>query len=529
MSILLSYFLYPCSIRVSSVAYAIPVCNQEKSDNITEGVTLMSNRRMLNLGIAVAVAFVFILSGLCGESPATDRRPNILFVFLDDFGWRDTGYMGSDFFETPHLDRLAAEGMVFTNAYSCAANCAPARACLLSGQYTPRHQIFNVGTQPRGKAEYRKLLHVPGVDVLDPSLKTWAQRIKDVGYTTATMGKWHLSDDPLPYGFDVNIGGTHSGSPPKGYYPPHNVPGLEDAPKNEYLTDRLSDEAVKFIRANKDRPWLLYLTHFAVHTPLNAKKELLPKYEAKAPGELHNHPVMATMIQAVDDGVGKIQATLDELGLVDDTIIVFFSDNGGVAGITDMKPLRGYKGTYYEGGIREPFFVKWPGVVTPGTKCDEPIIGVDLFPTLCTMAGAKLPKGQPLDGVDLVPLFQGEQTKLADRALYWHFPAYLQAGGGAQGAESRDPLFRTRPCSIIRLGDWKLHQYFEDGGLELYNLASDDAETTNLAEKMPDKTRELLTRLEVWQKAVGAPIPSEPNPDYNPVAEAAAIKAQSGS
>jgi len=237
---------------------------------------------------------------------------------------------------------------------------------------------------------------------------------------------------------------------------------------------------------------------------------------------------MATMIQAVDDGVGKIQATLDELGLADDTIVIFFSDNGGVAGITDMKPLRGYKGTYYEGGIREPFFVKWPGVVTPGTKCDEPIIGVDLFPTLCTMAGAKLPNGQPLDGVDLLPLLQGRQSKL-DRALYWHFPAYLQAGGGAQGAESRDPLFRTRPCSIIHLGDWKLHQYFEDGGLELYNLANDVAETTNLAKKMPDKTRELLTRLETWQKTVGAPIPSEPNPNYNPAAEAAAFKAKRGS
>ena len=457
-------------------------------------------------------------------------RPNILFIYLDDFGWKDTGYMGSDFFETPHLDKLAGEGMVFTNAYSCASNCAPARACLLSGQYTPRHQVFNVGTGPRGKAQHRRLLHVPGVSTLDPRITTWAHSLQAAGYRTATIGKWHLSEDPIPYGFHVNVGGTHSGSPPRGYYPPHNnVPGLEDAPPGEYLTDRLNQEALAFVRENQNRPWMLYLTHFAVHSPFHAKKELVSKYEAKRKGQLHNNVTMATMIQAVDDGVGELRAALDELGLTNNTIIVFFSDNGGVAKVTDMAPLRGYKGTYYEGGIREPFFVKWPGVVKPGTTCDEPIIGVDLYPTFCDMVGTKLPEDQPQDGLSLVPLLKGDVGSLPERALFWHFPAYLQAGGAVEGVESRDPLFRSRPCSIIRQGDWKLHQYFEDGGLELYNLKKDIGETTNLAETYPEKRQALLRQLLQWRANMNAPVPSEPNPAFDAQAEAEAIRSRRSS
>lgn len=446
-------------------------------------------------------------------------KPNILFIYIDDMGWRDIGCMGSDFYETPHIDKLAAEGMLFTDAYSAAANCAPARACLLSGQYTPRHEVFNVGTGPRGNAKHRRLLHVPGTDTLDPTIKTWAHCAQEAGYATATMGKWHLSKDPVPYGFDLNVGGTHSGGPPRGYYPPHgNVPGLQDAPKNEYVTDRLSAEAVKFIRASKDGPWFLYLTHFAVHTPLNAKKELVEKYKNKKPGKLHSHVAMATMIEAVDDGVGRIRSTLDVLGLAGNTIILFFSDNGGYGGATDMAPLKGYKGTYYEGGIREPLLVKWPGVVGPGTKCGVPVHGVDLYPTFCEMMGAKRPD-QPLDGVSLVPLLKGEKGSLGDRPLFWHFPAYLQ--GGAD--EQRDSLFRTRPCGIVRLGDWKLHQYFEDGGLELYNLKSDVGETTNLATKNAAKTKELFAVLKQWQKTIGAPIPTERNPAFDEAAHAAAL------
>jgi arylsulfatase A-like enzyme len=455
----------------------------------------------------------------------TTQRPNILFIFLDDYGWRDAGFMGSDYYETPHLDQLASEGMVFTDAYSCAANCAPARACLLSGQYTPRHEIYNVGTRRRGNPKFGSLMHIPGTDTLRRDIVTWAHCMQRAGYRTATMGKWHLSQDPRPYGFDVNIGGTHSGSPPRGYFPPHGkVPGLQDAPDGEYLTDRLHDEAVRFIEANRDRPWFLYLTHFAVHTPLQAKPELLEKYEQKEKGRLHDSAVMAAMIESVDQGVGRLVAKLQELGLTDKTAIVFFSDNGGYGPATSMSPLKGYKGTYYEGGIREPFFVTWPGVVAAGSTCGEPVIGVDLFPTFCEMTGAQLPSDQPLDGVSLVPLLRGTGT-LAPRALFWHFPAYLQSYAGTD-QQQRDPLFRSRPCGIIRLGDWKLHEYFEDGGLELYNLRADIGERNNLADSMPDKARQLHEMLIRWRQSVGAPVPTEPNPEYDAKAEARAIAAR---
>ena len=451
-------------------------------------------------------------------------KPNILIIYLDDFGYRDTGFMGSDFYETPHLDRLARNGMIFTDAYSCAANCAPARACLLSGQYTPRHKLYNVGTRPRGAAAHRRLLHIPGVDTLNPKIKTWAHQLHATGYKTGTFGKWHLSRDPIPYGFDVNIGGTKSGGPPKGYYPPHpKAPGLKKAPKNEYLTDRLSDEVIKFIRDNKDRPWCAYLTHFAVHTPLHAKKELVEKYRSKKSGKLHNHVKMATMIQAVDDGVGKIKKTLDELKLTDKTVIVFFSDNGGYGPATDMAPLKGYKGTYYEGGIRVPLFVHWPGVVKAGSRSSEPVIGVDLYPTLCEIAGTQKPDNQAADGRSLLPLLTQKKKSFGTRPIYWHFPAYLQSYQKVYD-EQRDPLFRSRPCSIIRDGKWKLHQYFESGDLELYDLENDIGEKQNLAKSNASKCNELLEKLKKWQKGIKADIPTEKNPQFDAEKEARAIK-----
>ena len=453
----------------------------------------------------------------------TDGKPNILFIYLDDFGWKDTSYMGSDFFETPHIDKLAREGMIFTNAYSAAANCAPARACLLSGQYTPRHEIYNVGTGPRGKAAFRKLLHVPGVSSLKPEIKTWAHCLQEAGYRTATMGKWHLSKDPLPYGFDVNIGGTHSGGPPKGYYPPHpGAPNLGDVPRDEYLTDTLSKRACDFIRKNKSRNWVLYLTHFAVHTPIQAKKELLAKYREKKPGDQHNDIEMATMIQSVDDGVGEIVAELEAQGIRDNTVILFFSDNGGYGPATDMAPLKGYKGTYYEGGIRVPFFVNWPGMVQEGQENETPIIGVDLYPTLCEIAGAALPANQALDGRSLLPLFKGTvDDDWNHRPLFWHFPAYLQSYSRIDG--QRDLLFRSRPCSIVRKGDWKLHHYFENDEHELYNLREDIGETRNLAESDQERLDELRSELERWRNQIDAPVPRELNPDYDPAREKAEI------
>ena len=472
----------------------------------------------------------FVWGSLSAEASADQPTapPNILLIFLDDFGWMDTSYMGSDFYETPHIDELASQSMVFTNAYSCSANCAPARASLLSGQYTPRHQVYNVGTRPRGKSIYRRLEHIPGVDTLDPKIKTWAHQLQAAGYRTATMGKWHLSKDPIPYGFDVNIGGSHSGGPPSGYYPPHGkVPGLENSPEGEYVTDRLSDETCKFITASKDKPWMVYLTHFAVHTPIQAKKELIAKYEAKQPGQLHQNVKMATMIQAVDDGVGKIVATLEKLGVRDNTVIMFYSDNGGYGPATDMDPLKGYKGTYFEGGVRVPFFVNWPGVVKPNQKSEEPIIGVDIYPTLCEISGASLPANQIVDGVNLVSLFKGEVSNLDQdgqpRSLHWHFPAYLQSYENVSD-EQPDPLFRARPCSVIRKGKWKLIQYFESGNLELYNLSNDLGETTNVATSNLATVDELFLQMESWQQQTKAAIPRAANPEFDAAAEAAAIE-----
>lgn len=475
-------------------------------------------RTVLGIGLAIL--------GLAAPQSATaesDQRPNVLFIFLDDYGWRDAGFMGSDYYETPHLDALAAKGMIFSNAYSCAANCAPARASLLSGQYSPRHEIYNVGTERRGNPKFGSLKHIPGTDTLRPDIKTWAHCVQESGYKTATIGKWHLSNDPLPYGFDVNVGGTHSGSPPRGYFPPHNkAPGLKNAPADEYLTDRLSDEAIKFIEANQSNPWFLYLTHFAVHTPLQGKPDLVAKYEAKRPGQLHQSAVMAAMIESVDDGVGRIIKTLDKLGISDNTVIVFTSDNGGYGPATSMAPLRGYKGCYYEGGIREPFFVTWPGVIPAQSRSDQPVIAVDLFPTFCEMTNSELPTDQPLDGVNLMPVLT-EQKQLSERSLFWHFPAYLQNYSVRHG--QRDPLYRSRPCSIIRDGQWKLHEYFEDGGLELYDLVNDPGESNNLAASNPAKTKSLHQKLIDWRTATNAGIPTEPNPKYDAAAEAAALRA----
>ena len=471
--------------------------------------------RML-LGLVLLLSF-------CVQAACAGSQPNILFIFLDDYGWRDCGFMGSDFYETPNLDKLASEGMVFTNAYAGAANCAPSRACLLSGQYSPRHKIFNVGTSLRGNPKHSKLKHIPGTNVLATDIKTWAHLLHESGYRTGSIGKWHLSKDPLPYGFDFNFAGTHSGSPPRGYFSPHSkAPGLEGSPKGQYLTDRLTDEAISFIKQDRDakQPWLLYLTHFAVHTPLQAKKDLVQKYESKPKGELHNHAVMAAMIQSVDEGVGRIVSELEKIQMTDNTAIVFTSDNGGYGPATSMAPLKGYKGTYYEGGIREPFFVKWPGVVPAGTKCDVPISNVDLLPTFCAMAGCELPNGQPVDGISLLPLLRGEPT--AERSLFWHFPAYLQSYQRTD--QQRDPLFRSRPCSIIRHGDWKLHEYFEDGALELYNLALDPGEAKNLADTNLAKRNELHEKLKRWREQTDAPVPSEPNPKYDPAAEATALE-----
>ncbi|MHC4659281.1 MAG: sulfatase-like hydrolase/transferase [Planctomycetota bacterium] len=442
---------------------------------------------------------------------SSGKRPNFVFIFIDDLGWKDVGFMGSKYYETPNIDKLAGQGIVFTSAYANAPNCAPTRASLLSGQYTPRHGVYTVGNPERGKAHLRKLIPIPNKTKLDSKVVTIAEALKPAGYVTASIGKWHLGrgaeTGPEGQGFDVNIAGNRAGMTRR-HFSPYRLENLTDGPKGEYLTDRLTDEAINFIEANKSRPFFLYLSHYAVHTPIQAKKAMIDKYMNKTPSGGQKNPTFAAMVESVDQSVGRIMTRLDELGLTDNTVVFFFSDNGGVVGITSMEPLRGGKGMLYEGGIRVPLVVRSPGRIKPGS-CDTPVIGTDFYPTILEMAGVPKPKGHVLDGESIIPLLKGGNNLKRD-AIFWHFPAYLQRNYGWK------ETWRTTPAGAVRQGHWKLIEYFEDGALELYNLKDDIAEQNNLAEKMPEKTNQLHKLLKSWRKSVNAPVPTEPNPRYNP-------------
>ncbi len=453
-----------------------------------------------------------------GGAEGGKRPPNILFILVDDMGWKDAGFMGSEYYETPNMDRLAKEGMVFTQAYTCGPNCAPSRASILTGEYTPRHGIYTVGNSARGRAALRKLIPIKNTTILARKFVTFAEALKPAHYRSASMGKWHMGDDPefgpRGQGFDVNVGGWRAGHP-RSYFSPYHNPALKDGPKGEYLTDRLTEEALKFIEENRNRPFLLYLPHYAVHTPLQAKKAMIEKYKKKKPSHGQHNPVYAAMVESVDQGVGRILDKLRELGLEENTVVILSSDNGGVRTITSQEPLRGGKGMLYEGGIRVPMIVRRPGKVKAGSVCDTPVIGVDFLPTFLEIAGVPKPKDLVLDGVSLVPLLEGR--KIPERPLFWHFPAYLQ-GRNVPGA--RDPFFRTRPCGVVRKGRWKLIEYFEDHALELYDLESDIGESHNLAASRPGKVKELMGLMKAWRKEVKAPVPTRLNPRYDPKAAA---------
>ena len=455
-------------------------------------------------------SLTFLLSILAATLVA---RPNVVFFFIDDMGWTDLGYMGSKFYESPHIDQLSMDGMVFMNAYAAAPNCAPSRACLMSGQYSPRHGVYTVANSDRGSAKHRKIIPIKNTVHLAERFVTIGEALQAGGYVTATMGKWHLGDDPTTQGFDVNVAGKSWGSPSGGgYHSPYKYPNLEQKGKGEYLTDRLGEEACKFIEKNKDKPFFLYLTHYAVHTPIQAKPELKKKYQGKKPTERHKNAAYAAMIESTDDSVGSVLGKLDELGLDKNTIVLFFSDNGGHGGVTSNAPLRGSKGMLYEGGIREPMIIKWPGVTKPGSVCIENVIGLDFYPTLLEVTKSTIPKDYQLDGVSLVPLLRNAKAKLERKAIHWHFPAYLQ------GYTVRHGHFRTTPAGAVRIGDWKLIEFFEDGTLELYNTGKDLSETKNLAKKRPDKAKELHEVMLSWRKDTKAPVPTKLNPAYDPKA-----------
>ena len=458
------------------------------------------NRRDFFKTVGLGAAAAMMPGNLPAAPAASKRKPNFVLILVDDLGWTDVGCFGSKYYETPNIDRLAAGGMKFTNGYAACAVCSPTRAAVMTGRYPARLGItdwirarFQGGKIPADKKNSSG--YVGKGPVKCPRNALWmeldevtiAEALKPGGYVSCHIGKWHLGPDdwyPERQGFDHNFGGCDYGQPPS-YFDPYknrrlaDIPTLKPRKTGEYLTDREGDEAVNFIRTNKDKPFFLYLANYAVHTPIQGKKDLVAKYKAKPPTNQKN-PTYAAMVESVDDCVGKVLATLDELKLAGDTLVIFSSDNGGLSGPTNNKPLRAGKGHPYEGGIRVPYIFRRPGAIKPGSVCDTPVISVDFFPTICRAAGVALPGGREIDGEDLTPLLT-RTGKLKRKAIYWHFPHFRG---------------RIKPYAIIREGDWKLVQYYVGAPeLELYNLAKDIGETKNLAGDMPEKARDLKVKL----------------------------------
>jgi len=456
------------------------------------------------------------------EAEAQRKKPNFVFFLIDDLGWRDVGCFGSTFYETPNIDRLRAGGMQFTDAYAACPVCSPTRASIMTGKYPPRTGVTDYigASQPGNWKRNTKLVPAPYADRLALDEVTLAEAFKETGYATFFAGKWHLGPEgfwPENQGFDVNKGGIDRGGPYGGkrYFSPYGNPRLEDGPPGEHLPLRLGRETADFIEAHKDGPLLAYLSFYSVHTPLMTTKELGAKYKAKqknAPatawgqeGErkvrlVQNHAVYAGMVEAMDTAVGIVLDRLDRLGLAENTIVFFMSDNGGLSTSeghpTANVPLRAGKGWLYEGGVREPMIVRAPGVTRPGSTCTEPVISTDFYPTMLELAGLPLRPNQHVDGVSFVPLLKGKE--MTRGPIYWHYPHYGNQGGAPAGA--------------VRDGDFKLIEWYEDGRLELYNLRDDIGEANNLAAAMPEKARELQKMLADWRKSAGAQMPTRKEP-----------------
>jgi arylsulfatase A-like enzyme len=443
-----------------------------------------------------------------------DTRPgklNVVIILADDLGWADLGCYGSKFHRTPNLDKLAGAGLRFTNGYAACPVCSPTRAALMTGKYPARLGLTD-WLPGRPDRTDQRLLRPSLPQQLPLTETTLAAALKKAGYTTGHVGKWHLGGKghgPREHGFDVNIAGDQAGSPLSYFAPFRNkdrfMPGLEKAPEGEYLTDRLAAEAEHFIESSKDRPFFLYLAHYAVHIPMRARPDLIKKYPPRQIPGRQSNAIYAAMLESLDDSVGRVVKTLEKQKLTDHTLIVFTSDNGGLSVLegpntppTINTPLREGKGYLYEGGLRVPLIVKWPGVVKPGTTSSVPVISHDLYPTLLEACGVE-PKGT-LDGVILVPLLRGGAAPKR-KTLYWHYPHYCNQG--------------AQPGGAIRVGDLKLIEFYEDGRRELFDLTADVGENRNLAAARPDDVKRLAARLDSWRKEVGAKMP-RPNPDYRP-------------
>lgn len=427
-------------------------------------------------------------------------RPNVVLILMDDMGWRDVGFAGNKFVETPNIDRLAREGMQFSQAYASAPNCAPTRACLMSGQYTPRHGVFTV-IDPRHDPgqPHHKVLSAKSNESLDGNVVTIAELLQSNGYATACFGMWNLGrgrsgpSTPTGQGFDL-------------FREPRALGFQKDAyfdSSGRYCSDVLTDEAIKFIEHNQARPFFVYLAPHDVHAPLEPKPELLTKYQAKARKlRISDAEVQqAAAVDAIDTNVGRILTRLKELNLDENTMIIFTSDNGGTPQF--VAPLNGSKGALYEGGIRVPAVVWWKGISKRGRSFDEPVLSMDFYPTIAELTGVRLPAGQAIDGISLLPVLKGESDSLKRSAVFWHFPCYIGRG---------------EPSSAIRMGDWKLIEKFQDQSFELYHLSVDPGEQRNLATTQPAQLSRLRDALRSWQESLKAPRPTEPNPQFDPTA-----------
>jgi arylsulfatase A-like enzyme len=439
-------------------------------------------------------------SGWAAQSP----KLNVVLILADDFGWTDLHCYGSKFYESPHIDRLARDGVRFTQAYSACTVCSPSRAAILTGKYPARLHITD--WIPGQMPDNPRSLVPNWTKYLPLEESTLADALHSAGYATASIGKWHLGGEayyPDKHGFDLNLAGTEAPQP-KTYFAPYKIATLPEGPEGEYLTDRLGVEANRFIEQHKAQPFFLYLPHFAVHLPVQAKVALIEKYRARRrPGFTQTNAGYAGMIESMDDTVGGIRKKLEDLKLADHTLVIFASDNGGRVPTTSNLPLRVGKGSCYEGGTRTPLIVFWPGVTKPGSVCDTPVIGLDLYRTILEAAGLKPGADKGVDSVSLVPLLRGSGRLKRDE-LFWHYPhhQHYQLGG-------------AMPYGAIRKGEFKLIEFFDDMRVELYNLAEDIGETKDLAAAMPGKVEELRSRLHAWRKEVGAQMPTS-NPNYDP-------------
>ena len=465
-------------------------------------LTVRTRRAVVFLGLVALSLTVQFTSARAAE------RPNIVFVMIDDLGWMDLACQGNQLVETPNIDKLASEGMRFTDAYAAAPVCSPTRAAVMTGLAPARLKITNhTPDQARFMPENAKLQSAHMEDHLEPGYVTIAERLKEAGYATGFLGKWHLSGprkgrpewEPQTQGFDLNIGGCGYGGPPT-FFDPYNIPNLKDRRKGEYLPDRLTDEAIQFIEKNKEGPFYLCLWNYTVHWPMEAPEALLAKYSDRI-GRGLNDTRYGAMIEAMDAAIGRILKRIDELKLRENTFVVFTSDNGGFGGVSDCRPLRESKGYLYEGGIRVPLIVRWPGVTKPGSICKEPVVSMDFYQTLLDVAQIPTEESQLLDGVSLLPVLHGGESLDRD-ALYFHYPNYAFHQSNRLG-------------SAIRAGRFKLIENFDDGSVELYDLQKDIGERRDLAKRQPDVAKRLQTQLAAWRQKTDAELPT-PNPNHIP-------------